>query len=441
MFLVFEFKWLAYGVIIVSALTIYYFKKVRKEHNSRLRKEEELAAGLIEPPSLHPVIDPNKCLGCAACIKACPEKNVLGVIGGKAELIAPTHCIGHGACQKSCPLDAIELVFGTEKRGIDIPFVQKNFETNVSGVFIAGELGGMGLIRNAIEQGKQAIQFIMERKTPANTSHNGSDILDIIIIGAGPSGFSASLAAMEKKVSFVTLEQETFGGTVAHYPRGKVVMTQPVNLPIFGKVKMYETTKEKLLDFWNDVREKTGLEIQYGERVVKIEPSNDLFCVQTEKSQYRAKNILLAIGRRGTPRKLNVPGEDLDKVVYRLIDPEQYAEQHVLVVGGGDSALEAAVSISEVEGTTVSLSYRSAAFGRAKQKNRDMVEAQIQAGRLNVMLSSNVSSISPDEILLEREGNPITLRNDVVIVCAGGILPTAFLKDIGINIETKHGVA
>ncbi len=433
-------EWFLYGLIIVSILTIYNFKKNQKEKRSRLRKEEEFAAGLVEPPSLHPVIDPVKCLGCASCVNACPERDVLGIINGKAELIAPTHCIGHGACQKSCPLDAIELVFGTEKRGIDIPFVQQNFETNVPGIFIAGELGGMGLIRNAIEQGRQAMQSVMSRQKTTTTA-NDHDILDVVIVGAGPSGFSASLAAMEKKIKFVTLEQESFGGTVAHYPRGKVVMTQPVDLPMYGKANFRETTKEKLLDFWHEVRDKTGLEVAYGERVIKVEPANDFFAVHTEKRQYAARNILLAIGRRGTPRKLGVPGEELEKVIYRLIDPEQYIDRHVLVVGGGDSALEAAVAISEIKGTTVSLSYRSAAFGRAKQKNREKVDAAQQAGRLNVLLSSNVQSITTREVTLEQEGRQIIIKNDTVIVCAGGILPTAFLKDIGIEVETKHGTA
>jgi thioredoxin reductase/NAD-dependent dihydropyrimidine dehydrogenase PreA subunit len=433
-------NWLVYGVLILSIVTVYYFTKVRKEQSSRRRKQEEFDAGLVEPPSLHPVIDPNKCLGCGACVNACPEGEVLGIISGKAELIAPTHCIGHGACQKACPFDAIELVFGTEKRGVDIPFVNANFETNVPGIFIAGELGGMGLIRNAIEQGKQALHHILER-VPASSIEGADGVLDIIIIGAGPSGFSASLAAIEKNLRFVTLEQESFGGTVAHYPRGKVVMTQPVTLPIIGKANFRETTKEKLLEFWQEVRTETGLEIKYGERVVKVEPANDVFSIQTEKNHYKARNILLTIGRRGTPRKLGVAGEELDKVVYNLIDPEQYAGQHVLIVGGGDSALEAALAISDVEGTTVTLSYRSEAFGRAKQKNRENIDLAQSAGRVNLLMSSQVKSIESDQVVLVQEDKEIPLQNDGVIVCAGGILPNSFLKDIGIEVETKYGTA
>ena len=149
--------------------------------------------------------------------------------------------------------------------------------------------------------------------------------------------------------------------------------------------------------------------------------------------------MLLAIGRRGTPRKLGVPGEDLPKVVYRLIDPEQYRNMRVLVVGGGDSALEAAITISEQPGTTVTISYRSEAFGRGKPKNRERLQAQEAAGRIKVMLKSNVKLVEPDKVHLEYNGETVVLPNDAIIVCAGGILPTPFLKEIGVMVETKFG--
>jgi thioredoxin reductase len=200
-----------------------------------------------------------------------------------------------------------------------------------------------------------------------------------------------------------------------------------------------ETTKEKLLGFWEQVEGKTGVKINYGERLEEIARTPTGFTVVTSRGTYDTRAVLLAIGRRGTPRKLGVPGEDHEKVVYRLIDPEQYRGRHVLVVGGGDSALEAAVSISEEPGTTVALSYRSEAFGRAKLKNRDKVDKAAAAGRLNVLLKSNVKSITPDRVTIEHDGQQIVLPNDAVIVCAGGILPTPFLKKIGIEVETKHG--
>lgn len=361
---------------------------------------------------------------------------MLGLIGKKAALINPTHCIGHGACRTACPMEAITLVFGSEKRGVDIPLVGADFQSNVPNIYIAGELGGMGLIRNAIEQGRQALEAIR-----ALSGIGQGEQLDVVIVGAGPAGISASLGALQHKLRFVTLEQENLGGTVAHFPRGKLVMTAPATLPLIGKVKLSETTKEALLGFWEDIVKRTGLKINYQERVEEITPGPDVIRIKTNRSEYRTRAVLLAIGRRGTPRKLGVPGEALAKVVYRLIDAEQYAGQHVLVVGGGDSALEAAASIAEQPNTQVTLSYRSESFSRAKEKNRQRIAAAEQSGALRVLLKSTVLEIRPERVFIDQEGERIEIANDAVIVSAGGELPTPFLKKIGIQVDTKHGTA
>ncbi|NOY62283.1 MAG: NAD(P)-binding domain-containing protein [Gammaproteobacteria bacterium] len=426
-----------YLVPLLIGLLYYLYNRRRGEQRSASIKRDALQAGLTEPASLHPIIDPLRCIGCGACVAACPEKQVLGLINRKSELINPTHCIGHGACKRACPADAITLVFGTEKRGMDIPNLTPDFETNVPGLFIAGELGGMGLIRNAIEQGKQAMQHIAKR---AASGGDGQQ-LDVLIVGAGPSGLSASLGAKERNLKFATIEQDSLGGTVAHFPRGKIVMTAPVDLPLYGKVKLTETTKEALLELWHDVVNTTDLEISFNERLEAITPAQDGFDVKTSRGGYRARSVLLALGRRGTPRKLGAPGEELSKVVYRLIDAAQYRGQAVLVVGGGDSALEAAVSIAAEPGTTVTVSYRSAAFSRAKEKNRQQIQQAESTGRIELFMESNVAEITPADVTLEQKGSHHTIKNDAVIVCAGGVLPTPFLKKIGIEVETKHGHA
>jgi thioredoxin reductase len=335
-------------------------------------------------------------------------------------------------------MGAITLVFGSESRGVDIPHVNQNFETNMPGIFIAGELGGMGLIRNAVEQGRQALENICKVKGVGKSS---GDWLDLVIVGAGPAGFAASLGALENKLKHVTVEQETLGGTVSHFPRGKLVMTAPVQLPMVGMVKFTETSKEELLEFWQKVEKQSGLSIHFQERLEQVSAEGDGYRVKTNKNSYLTRTVLLAIGRRGTPRKLGAPGEEQSKVVYRLIDPEQYRGQRVLVVGGGDSALEAATSIAEQPDTQVSLSYRSEAFSRAKLKNRNKVEQAQADGRLTVLYKSTVKEIREHSVQLDHDGELIEIPNDGVIVSAGGVLPTPFLKDTGIEVETKHGTA
>jgi thioredoxin reductase len=356
------------------------------------------------------------------------------MVRNKAALVSPTDCIGHGACRAACPVDAITLVFGSAQRGVDIPNVKPNFESNVPGIFIAGELGGMGLIRNAIEQGRQAMDAIA-----ASIARRRAGVRDVVIVGAGPSGIAASLAAMEHRLDFVTVEQDSLGGTVASFPRRKLVMTSPATLPLIGKVKFSETTKEELLEFWESVARKTHLRVNYGERLQSVKRAGDHFEVRTTKGTHAARAVLLAIGRRGTPRKLGVPGEELPKVTYKLVDPGQYGGMHVLIVGGGDSALESAVTIADEPGAVVTLSYRSAAFTRAKKKNRDKLEAARTAGRVSVLLESTVHRIEPEHVEIEQHGKRSRLRNDAVIVNAGGILPTPLLKEIGIEVETKYG--
>jgi thioredoxin reductase/ferredoxin len=407
----------------------------RTARSSRIL-QEAVAAGLTEPPSLHPLIDTALCLGCGSCVTACPEKSVLGLIDGKAQLIDPTMCIGHGACASACPTQGITLVFGTETRGVDIPFVSPRFETNVPGLYIAGELGGMGLIRNAATQGKQAIDNIAKAVQAIRFEE---ECLDVLIVGAGPAGISASLGALQHKLRFRTIEQDSLGGTVAHYPRGKLVMTAPTDLPLAGQMRFGEVSKEELLAFWQDITERFPLDIGYHERLESVERFDGLFRATTTRGTFVTKTILLAIGRRGTPRKLDVPGEDLNKVVYRLIEPEQYRGQHVLIVGGGDSALEAATSIAEQPGSIVTLSYRASAFSRARAKNRQKVEEAAAQGQITLLLGSEVQEILPASAHLHTAQGHVHIPNDAVIICAGGVLPTGFLRDLGVSVETKHG--
>jgi len=296
-------------------------------------------------------------------------------------------------------------------------------------------LGGMGLIKNALVQGQQALESI------AAAGRRVAGALDVLIVGAGPAGLAASLAAKQLGLNYATIEQDSLGGAVFQYPRGKLVMTAPVELPIIGKVQFRNTTKEQLLKFWTEACNGNGLNINYRERLEAIERKDALFHIRTSQGERTAAAILLAIGRRGTPRKLGVPGEELPKVVYRLIDPEQYRGQQVIVVGGGDSALEAAASVAELGDTKVILSYRGDAFQRAKPRNRQRVDQASAKGQLDVLLSSQIREIRSEHVVLQHSGKDMNVRNEAVIVNAGGVLPNDFLRSIGIEVETKWGTA
>lgn len=427
--------------VAAAALTVAVHLVIRrsKRRQAEAALNESRQAGLHEPASLHPVVDPNRCFGSGACTKACPEQ-ALGIVDGKATLVNASACIGHGACVDACPTQALSLVFGTAQRGVDIPHLTKEFESSVPGIFIAGELGGMGLIRKTAEQGRQAMAAIYKKVQASRAKAP----LDVVIVGAGPAGISAGLSALHHKMRYAIIEQEAaLGGTVYHYPRNKITMTAPVKLDVVGSMSLgHEVAKESLLSFWQGVVEQTGLRFQFSERLEGIEATEDGgFVVRSSKRSYEAKAVLLALGRRGSPRKLEVAGEEQSKVVYRLVDAEQYRGQRVLVVGGGDSALEAALALAAEPGTQVTLSYRSQAFSRVKDKNRQKLAQAQQAGQVHVLLGSTVSQIGQTEVVLKTDQGPQTLPNDAVIVCAGGVLPTPLLQAIGIRFDTKFGTA
>jgi thioredoxin reductase (NADPH) len=428
-----------YGGVAALAVGTQLWLSRRKRRADAEALAVSREAGLNEPLSLHPVVDPNRCFGSGACIKACPE-DALGIVNGKATLINAAACIGHGACVTACPSQALSLVFGSETRGVDIPVLNAQFESNVPGIFIAGELGGMGLIRKATEQGRQAMRAVQAKVAQSKAQAP----LDVVILGAGPAGISAGLSAIAHKLKYAIVEQEAeLGGTVYHYPRNKIAMTAPAELDLVGTMNLgKEVAKERLLAFWHEVVQKTGLKFQLGEKLETITHQEDgSFIVKSSKSSYHTRTVVLALGRRGSPRKLKVPGEEQAKVVYRLVDAEQYRGQRVLVVGGGDSAVEAVLALAGEPGTTAALSYRGDALARVKPANRQRLQDAEKSGQIQVLWKTQVQRIDTAHVLLTGPEGEVTVPNDAVIVCAGGELPTALLQGAGIRFETKFGTA
>ncbi len=427
------------GVIIflVGVVLIYVLKLRREskivEHKIRIAQEE----GLYEPVSLHPYVDVNSCIQSGACIRACPEKDILGIRNGKATVINASRCVGHGACFHACPTHAITLRIGTEKRGVDLPHVNQYFESNVKGIYIAGEMGGMGLIKNSVAQGRQAVENLVK-----GIDHKIETEYDLIVVGAGPAGISATLEAKKHRLKVLTLEQDSLGGTVYTFPRKKIIMTSPMELPLYGKVKLYETSKTELLNLWDDVLSKNEIQIQENKKVEHIHTENGKFIVKTiQGDSFTTKKVLLAIGRRGSPRKLNIPGEMSEKVAYRLLEPELIKNKKIVVVGGGDSAIEAALLLAD--NNEVTLSYRGEVFSRLKARNKQSIEDAIAGEKVNVILNSNLVSIEKKSVHIKIGDKEQTdpFENDLVYIFAGGELPTQFLKNAGIEITTRYGDA
>jgi thioredoxin reductase len=338
-------------------------------------------------------------------------------------------------CERACPVEAISLVFGSEKRGVEIPRIDTNFETNVPGIFVIGELGGMGLIGNAFEQGRQCIENI------SRTLQKHDGVLDAVIIGCGPAGLSASITAAHYKMRFATIEKEDIGGTVRYYPRKKLVMTRPLKIPGYGKINHKTILKEDLEGIWSDIVSTVGLEVNINETVAHISDVGDgHFMVETDLGKYLTQNVILAIGRRGIPRKLEVPGEEDGKVSYSLREPEAFQGDKILVVGGGDSAVEAALALSLQPGNDVTVSYRKDSFARIKPMNLEKIEQAVRARKIDIRWNSNVTRIDRESIRLRSQnGSEAEIPNDNVFVFIGGVLPTKFLTDCGVAIDTKFG--
>jgi thioredoxin reductase/NAD-dependent dihydropyrimidine dehydrogenase PreA subunit len=427
-------------MLVIAALGSWLVGRGRKKHEaeSMATLADMAELGEVVPDTIHPVIDLDRCIGSGACVRACPEHQVIGLVHGQAKLLNPLACIGHSACMTACPVTAIKLVFGTAEKGVELPRLDPNFQTTRPGVYVIGELGGMGLIRNSVRQGRQAAEHV------AKSGRRGKgDAYDAVVVGGGPSGMSATLQLIEGGLRVLLLERGQVGGAIMHYPRAKVVMTGALEFAGMGTIKRGTMSKEDLLALWQRIIEKSGMQIMTGVTVEGVSQSADgMWQLSTTKGPVRAANVLLGLGRRGTPRQLGVAGEDLPKVSYMVLEPESFKGKHVLVVGGGNSAVENAIALAESGCcASVSISYRRDAFARCRVENRRRIEALIEGRKVHALLPSTVQEIREGDLLLDYAGKPHRLVNDAVVVQIGGTAPAELLQKFGIEVVTKRGEA
>lgn len=383
-----------------------------------------------------PVINASMCIGCGSCVHACPETGTLELEAGKAILAHSERCTGHAKCADVCPTQAITVSVGGVLQTMRVPLVREHFETNVPGVFIVGELSGMGLIKTAVNQGKLVVDHLRQRLGDT-TAPVGDEMFDIAIVGAGPAGLSASLTAQQYGLRYITLEQGEIASTIRQYPRQKFLMAEPIQIPLYGTLYVGDGTKEALLSVWEAIIANTGVQIRTNEKVELVQRNSSGFHVRTAHSDYRARYVVLAVGKRGTPRKLGVRGEELPKVSYRLIEADNYNDSDILVVGGGDSAVEAALALSRSRKNRVTLSYRSDHFHRVRERNREQLQLAEKEGLVRSIVRSAVEEIREQDVVLALPSEKIVLANDFVIVLIGGETPEGFLQKTGIEMVEK----
>ncbi len=428
-------------LVIATVVTLIFVRG----YLNKLKKREEQAREAAEkgkvfsegPKAQHPHIDTTYCIGCQTCTTVCPEGDVLAMLGGKAVIVNGYKCIGHSLCAEACPVGAITMVMASPSMSADMPRLTPEYETSIQNLFIVGELGGLALIKNAVNQGRECIDTIVNRMKTRPTNGNHSSVYDVLIVGAGPAGISASLRAIENKLNYITIERDEIGGTVAKYPRQKLVMTSPVEFPMYGKFKKTELSKENLLAFWDMILNRADFNVCTSAKVEDIKKGEDgIFTVTTATNSYRAHAVVLALGRAGEPRKLGVKGEELPKVMYRLIEADHYVNKNILIVGGGDSAIEAAMGLANQSGNKVTLSYRQERFSRIKERNTKRIEECMRTGKVKVLFKSNPAEFKQDAVILTVNGSMQEIPNDFVWVFVGGTPPNDFLKKIGVEFGT-----
>lgn len=421
------------AVFLVLIIVLPYIRNKKKESE----KNAQLLNQVYEPDEseigmMKPVIDRDICVGCASCVNACDVGGTLAIVNNKSYLVNPKACKSHGNCAKACPTGALQLFEVGQPRLQEVPeFDKKTYESNLKNVFIIGELTGTGLIKNALTDGQIVIEKIVNRNFKRSRN---PEVFDIAIIGSGPAGLSAGLACIKNELNYVIIEQNNVANTIRNFPRKKLLLSEPVRIPMYGTLWAGDCTKEQLIEVWDKTIQISGIKINSHEKLNSLSVADGHFILETPKASYKANHVLLALGKRGTPRKLGVKGEELSKVTYKLQDAETYKNEKIVVVGAGDSAIEAAVSLANQNSNEVTLVNRNNHFNRAKDKNRNNILEYAERGKIEVCYNSSLNEISERKIKINVEDKIIEKENDSVLIFAGGELPNKFLKSIGVNV-------
>lgn len=426
------------GALLSAAVTVVrgFARRERDRPDGgaeRLGHPERQGEASFAPRALYPVVDVTRCTGSGSCLKACPEGEVLTFRDGVPVLAHPEKCVGHGVCADECPTDAIRLVLGTRERVVKLPELRGCYETSRSGIHVVGELAGAPLLEQAVRQGLAVGAHLAAR---LRTSPAGAEV---VIAGAGPAGLAVAFALAEAGVAYRILERSEVLSTIRAYPAGKIVTTRALALPGAGLIARGRISRERLLTRCLRAIEDGDIRVEEGVEVHAIDGRDGAYTVRTSTGAIRAHKVVLAIGRAGSPRRLGVPGEDLAKVIIGLGNPAEHAGRRVLVVGGGDAAVEGAIALARSGAAEVILCHRGETFSRCRDENRRALGSAIADGRVRVILGGRITRIDPANVELATPEGTRSLANDVVVLALGRALPVRFLEASGIALKAYSG--
>ncbi len=427
---------LALGGLAILLMAVFTMLSARKRHRAIVAP-----AATVGPRILVHDINDDRCTGCDACVAVCPT-NVLDLVANKSRVLRFHDCIQCEACMFACPTEALVMFpEGSAPPPLKVPEIDENFQTAIPGQYLIGEVAGKPLVKNAANLGRAVIEHMLATGLRPGALGRGDDLVDVAIVGSGPGGLSAALTCIQKGLSYVVLEKEQMiASTIARYPKGKLVMAEPYDTVNVSLLPVFDAGKEQLIPIWSEVIERVGMVIKQGESVETVLRGNDgVFEVRSTVATYRAQRMVLSIGTRGKPRTLQVPGENLPKVFSLLEDPDEWRGRAVLVVGGGDSACEAALALADA-GAKVMISYRGKGFNRAAPKNKQAIEGYAGQGRIKAKLGSQVLAFEPDSVTLALgDGSQKRYPNDGAFVLIGADPPVPWLEKMGVRfVERPH---